>query len=141
MTRSRNYQLRMDVKIGVQSYRYSLWSSIVVESEVHKYRLNLGTYLKESTTRLNCLSYAKSKFFSTFDRDHDSAKIQNCADTKKGGWWYNRCSSHPIPTTPFGKGQVASSCFTKNTVEPAWIQLKLSSHLQLFPQNHFLQLQ
>lgn len=28
--------------------------------------------------------------FTTFDSDHDSFRY-NCADTDKGGWWYDAC--------------------------------------------------
>merc|ERR1712061_825456 len=30
--------------------------------------------------------------FSTFDRDNDRAKTENCAEACFGGWWYDDCT-------------------------------------------------
>ena len=35
--------------------------------------------------------YHVNKQFSTFDADHDLHRNENCAQSYKGGWWYNDC--------------------------------------------------
>ncbi|KAG7159297.1 ficolin-1-like 6 [Homarus americanus] len=125
LTQNRNYRLRMDVFSHATGRRVGHWSSVTVESETRKYQLKLGSYLSESTTQGNCLAHSNKRFFSTFDRDHDGAKRNNCAQGNKGGWWYNLCDSNPIPTAPFGKGRFGSNCFIKGRTEPVWMQLKI----------------
>ena len=37
------------------------------------------------------MRYHNNQPFSTFDRDNDKNRNENCAKKNKDGWWYNTC--------------------------------------------------
>ena len=57
-----------------------------VDSEDQGYTLHIGGY---SGTAGDSMKYHNGKKFSTFDKDNDNWTF-DCADTAKGGWWFNR---------------------------------------------------
>ena len=50
--------------------------------------------------------------FSTTDQDHDNVPGSSCADTDKGGWWYNGCTWIMIMVLIFGQLVVLSRIHT-----------------------------
>ena len=39
----------------------------------------------------DALSYHSGQPFSTYDQDNDNVDHVDCAESNKGGWWYNSC--------------------------------------------------
>ena len=37
------------------------------------------------------MAYSRGANFSTKDQDNDTSDARNCAESFKGGWWYNNC--------------------------------------------------
>ncbi|XP_066271538.1 microfibril-associated glycoprotein 4-like [Branchiostoma lanceolatum] len=82
------YELRVDLEDFEGNSAYAKYSSFRVEDEIHKYRLTVEGY---SGTAGDAMTMHNSQFFSTLDKDNDSTGSYHCAQTYKGGWWYNRC--------------------------------------------------
>lgn len=88
-----------------------------VNDEAHKYQLELGAYLSNSSTAGDSMGGENSQagassasnggnggesettqtqshnhmLFSTFDSDNDMRFYDNCAQIFKSGWWFNAC--------------------------------------------------
>ena len=78
-----------------------------VESELHYYRLHLGTCGSMHTSNLKFykslpkdIATLSDNFFSTKDKDHDEVVINehNCAKSNGGGFWYTSCCYQCAPT-------------------------------------------
>ncbi|XP_059175165.1 angiopoietin-related protein 7-like isoform X2 [Physella acuta] len=79
-------ELRFDMKYKGKSY-YAVYSDVSVGNEADLYRIKF-TYKTGNTT--DSFSYHNGMAFSTLDRDTVRSS-SNCADSYKGGWWYNAC--------------------------------------------------
>ncbi|XP_037799288.1 ficolin-1-like [Penaeus monodon] len=125
MTSSREYTLRMDLQLATGDFKSGVWKRVLVDDEIGKYKMTLSSYSPESSTTSNCMSQSHGKFFSTYDRDHDSSS-SNCAVNKQGGWWHYSCTSgsYLYPTSPYPSG-LASTCYNGQGVTANWIQFKL----------------
>ncbi|XP_027233479.2 ficolin-1 [Penaeus vannamei] len=125
MTSSREYTLRMDLQLSTGDFKSGVWKRVLVDDEIQKYKLTLSNYSPESSTTSNCMSVSHNRFFSTYDRDHDSSS-SNCAAIKQGGWWHYSCSSssYLYPTSSYPSGLV-STCYNGQGVMANWIQFKL----------------
>ncbi|XP_066271241.1 techylectin-5B-like [Branchiostoma lanceolatum] len=67
---------------------YAKYSSFRVGDETPEYRLTVGGY---SGTAGDAMTYHNSQAFSTLDNENDSHGNLHCAQSYKGGWWYNAC--------------------------------------------------
>ncbi|XP_065357253.1 angiopoietin-related protein 2-like [Calliphora vicina] len=68
---------------------YALYDNFLVGDVTEIYKLkSLGTY---DGSAVDAMSQFLNNKFSTFDNDNDELKSGNCAENKKGGWWYNAC--------------------------------------------------
>ena len=85
---SNNTTLRVDLR-DFSSTAYAQYSTFTVGSESSKYILNVAGY---SGTAGDSLVYHNSMKFTTRDRDNDNHGSLQCADHRRGGWWYNACS-------------------------------------------------
>ncbi|XP_019614569.1 PREDICTED: ficolin-2-like [Branchiostoma belcheri] len=88
LTAQGDYELRVDLEDFEGNSAYAKYSYFRVENEFHLYRLTAVGY---SGTAGDALAVHDSMFFSTKDRDNDNPHDTHCAQTYKGGWWYNRC--------------------------------------------------
>ncbi len=58
--------------------------------------------------------------FSTYDQDNDTHP-DNCADTRRAGWWYSACFAVSIASASEEDGQVYWR-LPPNTGAPAWVE-------------------
>ncbi|KAK3717927.1 hypothetical protein RRG08_009354 [Elysia crispata] len=86
ITRTGIYELRVDLRYKGKS-AFARYSHFSVSDELSKYTLRVGVY---SGTAGNPLDYHNNCAFTTFDRDNDLGK-SNCAESQRGGWWFNNC--------------------------------------------------
>jgi hypothetical protein len=92
MTSSRNYELRIDMRLWNNTAAYALYSDFKIGSGsiCDKYKLtSVGTYCG---TAGDALSGHVGFKFSTQDQDND-AYSGSCAVMYKGAWWYSSCHS------------------------------------------------
>jgi len=84
------YKLRIDLEDFAGQKRYAEYSGFRVADESDKYRMTFDSFLGGDAG--DSFSYHKDMPFTTKDRDNDqSTRYGNCAQTFKGGWWYNDC--------------------------------------------------
>ncbi|XP_068681746.1 microfibril-associated glycoprotein 4-like [Montipora foliosa] len=88
LTVNRRNTLRVDLEDVPGKTSYADYSSFAVGNETEKYKLRVGGF---SGTAGDSLSYHRGFPFTTKDSDNDGWSSGNCAVTKKGGWWYNKC--------------------------------------------------
>ena len=86
ITRTGTYELRVDLRYKGKS-AFARYSHFSVSDELSKFTLRVGKY---SGTAGNPLDYHNNCAFTTFDRDNDRGK-SNCAESQRGGWWFNKC--------------------------------------------------
>lgn len=69
--------------------RFAHYRTFAIGSESDDYELQvLGEYDGDAG---DSLSYHAGYKFSTFDNDNDGCVDCNCAQSHRGGWWYNWC--------------------------------------------------
>ncbi|KAM4663340.1 ficolin-1-like [Discoglossus pictus] len=90
ITSSGTWELRVDLEDFIGTKHFAKYSSFQIMGEEEKYKLLLGDF-KEGNAG-NSLSYNNNLEFSTMDSDNDSSS-GNCAEERKGGWWYGSCSN------------------------------------------------
>ena len=86
--RDRLYELRIDLEDFDGERRHATYQSFRISSESDKYRLRIGNYTGDAG---DSLTYHNGMRFTTKDRDYDESTTGNCAQERKGGWWYNAC--------------------------------------------------
>ena len=95
LTLTGRYKLRVDLQALDGSWYYAEYSSFVVFSEAHNYRLNVSGYTGNAG---DAFSYSNGSEFTTYDRDNDLWSMNstyatfrnNCALLFGGGCWYSR---------------------------------------------------
>ena len=95
--RDRRYELRVDLEDFEGGRRHAVYQGFRVGPEQDGYRLQAANY---SGTAGDSLSEHVGMRFSTRDRDQDDYHI-NCANTRMGAWWYNRCYHSNLNGRPF----------------------------------------
>ncbi|XP_069603749.1 ficolin-1-B-like isoform X2 [Ranitomeya imitator] len=88
LTYSGKFNLRVDFRDFSNKHTFALYRDFSISSEEQNYTLSSVQFLKGSAG--DSLTYHRDSAFSTKDRDNDSVK-HNCAQTYRGGWWYNAC--------------------------------------------------
>lgn len=72
-------------KNGLQSIRYN--------NIIHF--IWMSTFIENSFKPKHCFIYRRSftngQQFSTYDADHETSSIANCAQLYNGAWWYTTC--------------------------------------------------
>ena len=80
-------ELRVDMRDFEGNSAYAQYTSFSVGDAASKYILSVSGY---SGTAGDSLAPQNGQKFSTRDQDNDAAS-GSCAQTYKGGWWYNNC--------------------------------------------------
>lgn len=84
-----NATLRVDLRNSSNAKAYAQYSVFEVGNESTNYTLTVGGY---QGTAGDSLNYHNSMMFTTRDRDNDNHSGLQCADFRRGAWWYNACS-------------------------------------------------
>jgi len=104
LTCSQPYRLRVEVQYRSSNLWYAdeYWSFKVGDELSDKYRLEVSGYSGDAGDELRYVSdiggngnfgdYNHNGMkFTTYDQDNDGGDGENCATSRGGGWWYNRC--------------------------------------------------
>ena len=86
------------------------------------YRLKIGTFHLNGNIQ-DSLSYHKGHPFSTKDRDNDANSGQ-CANSYKGGWWYNTCHHSNLNGINYDYEKKDSTSMCWNTFGKSYASLK-----------------
>ncbi|XP_044517448.1 tenascin [Gracilinanus agilis] len=86
ITNQGQYELRVDLRDHGET-AYAIYDKFSVGDAKSRYKLKVDGY---SGTAGDSMAYHNGRFFSTYDKDTDSA-ITNCALSYKGAFWYKNC--------------------------------------------------
>ncbi|KAG8188328.1 hypothetical protein JTE90_026945 [Oedothorax gibbosus] len=89
LTNQGNYSLRMDMTAADNDSAYVLYREFRIEDEYANYRLHVKEY---SGTAGGNMLYVDNEMFTTKDKKNNRKDTKNCADVRKGGFWYYYCS-------------------------------------------------
>ena len=87
LTMPKDYELRIELEDFNGNKTYAKYSTFYVGRAATKYKLHVDGY---SGTSGDGMGPQNGQLFTTKDRDNDKWS-KNCAETFKGGWWYNSC--------------------------------------------------
>ncbi|ELU15249.1 hypothetical protein CAPTEDRAFT_188250 [Capitella teleta] len=87
LTANQPHELRIDLKDNGEA-AFAKYSTFNVGPESGKFRLAIGGYSGDAGDNM---AYHNGMQFSAKDQDHDAWSGANCANERKGGWWYNEC--------------------------------------------------
>ncbi|XP_070134614.1 microfibril-associated glycoprotein 4-like [Drosophila bipectinata] len=89
LTKSQPFELYIHMENFKGVKKFAKYDEFTIGDESEDFALKvLGSY---SGTAGDSLTYHKGQKFSTFDRDNDSQKDENCAQYHIGAWWYDGC--------------------------------------------------
>ncbi len=80
-------ELRVDLEDFEGNTTYAKYGGFAIGDSAAKYRLTISGY---SGTAGDSMTRPNGNHFSTRDQDNDTWS-KNCAQTFKGGWWYDSC--------------------------------------------------
>jgi len=91
-------QMRIDMVGSSGGKYYARYERFQIGSEIsRKYTLNVNGYTGNYN---DYLSYLNNMKFSTIDQDND-LNSGSCAQSYKGGWWWNSCYSGGVLTSRY----------------------------------------
>ena len=85
----RRYELRVDLEDFDGEKRYAVYQDFRISSESDGYRLKGGSYTGNAGDSMTAKHFGQQ--FTTKDKDQDKKTGHNCAELRKGAWWYNNC--------------------------------------------------
>ncbi|CAH1790940.1 unnamed protein product [Owenia fusiformis] len=97
--RGSGMEVEFELKHPSGGWYYANYKNFYIENEANWYRLWIGDYSGTAGDAIHTPDYYPAKkdlngrYFSTSDEDHDATNTDNCADSYKAGWWYNKCSA------------------------------------------------
>ena len=125
--------MRIDMADFRGNKTYAYYNFFMVGNAASKYKLQVAGYsgtagdsIEHSIGSANLSGMA----FSTYDRDNDLYS-SNCAQTSKGGWWYNSCMHSQLngiyqhDTAPSGWEAVLWNTFTGSRRSLKFAEMKL----------------
>ncbi|CAG2222401.1 Tenascin-R,Ryncolin-2,Ficolin-1-A,Ryncolin-1,Fibrinogen C domain-containing protein 1,Tenascin-N,Fibroleukin,Fibrinogen-like protein 1,Ficolin-2,Tenascin,Ficolin-1,Fibrinogen-like protein A,Ficolin-1-B,Microfibril-associated glycoprotein 4,Ryncolin-3,Ryncolin-4 [Mytilus edulis] len=90
ITSTGKYELRIDLTDFDGITGFAKYSTFSVGNASTNYILTVRGY---NGNIGNGLWYNSGMSFTTKDRDNDRDSTVNCANTRNGAWWYNRCNN------------------------------------------------
>ncbi|XP_049548171.1 fibrinogen-like protein A [Anopheles darlingi] len=92
LTKSRTYELIVELKDFSGTYKYTRYNAFEIDSETEQYKLKtLGSWISGNAGD-TMTYYNKGMKFSTKDRDNDGSSKTHCAQGREGAWWYGDCT-------------------------------------------------
>ncbi|XP_042906796.1 techylectin-like protein [Parasteatoda tepidariorum] len=88
LTNQNLYSVRFELKSVDGESRYALYDKFWIDDEINKYTLHIEDYSGNAGDSM--LKVHNNARFSTKDVKNNPGKT-HCAQTYKGGWWYNEC--------------------------------------------------
>ena len=85
-------------------YRQATYNSFYLGSSADNYRLHVDGYNGDAG---DSLAYHNGMEFSTHDNNNDQ-DASNCAETSRGGWWYNACHEANLNGYHYNEGTIAT---------------------------------
>ncbi|XP_062616867.1 fibrinogen-like protein A, partial [Saccostrea cucullata] len=123
LTKNKGQELRVELQRFNGDKVFAQYSTFYVGNEDSKYVLPVSGY---SGTAGDSLDYHSGMQFSTKDQDNDKWSTVNCAEKRRGAWWYNNCTtsnlngeygqsgvtgkSYPVWYDWKGKGSIKTDC-------------------------------
>ncbi|XP_015503961.1 angiopoietin-related protein 7 isoform X1 [Parus major] len=104
--------LRVELEDWEGNTRYAQYRQFTLSNEINSYRLFVGNYT--GNTARDSLRYHNNTAFSTKDKDNDKC-VDDCAQFRKGGYWYNCCTDSNLNGVYYRKGE-----HTKNMDGITW---------------------
>ncbi|XP_008926963.1 angiopoietin-related protein 7 [Manacus vitellinus] len=104
--------LRVELEDWEGNTRYAQYQQFTLSNEINSYRLFVGNY--SGNTGRDSLRYHNNTAFSTKDKDNDKC-VDDCAQFRKGGYWYNCCTDSNLNGVYYRKGE-----HTKNMDGITW---------------------
>ena len=135
-TRTARTEMRIDMADFRGDKKYAYYNFFMVGNAASKYRLQVAGYSGTAGDSMQHGSgYSGWKLngmaFSTHDSDNDLSSGTNCAQERKGGWWYNNCMPSQLnglyhhDTTPRTWEAVIWETFTGNHRSLKFAEMKL----------------
>lgn len=88
LAKSRPMELRVDLEDFDGGKRWAKYENFFIDDETGKYRLHARQYSGDAG---NALENHDGMMFTTKDQDNDDWERGNCAQMRKGAWWYHSC--------------------------------------------------
>ena len=88
LTAQGKYNLRINMKDFDNNETYATYKQFAVGDEKSVYKLTIGGYQGDAG---DAMAFHNGNKFSAKDKDVDTWSGNNCANTKKGAWWYAAC--------------------------------------------------
>ncbi|XP_056364166.1 angiopoietin-related protein 7 isoform X2 [Oenanthe melanoleuca] len=98
--------LRVELEDWEGNTRYAQYRQFTLSNEINSYRLFVGNY--SGNTGRDSLRYHNNTAFSTKDKDNDKC-VDDCAQFRKGGYWYNCCTDSNLNGVYYRKGEHTKS--------------------------------
>ncbi|XP_070173463.1 ryncolin-1-like [Littorina saxatilis] len=90
LTSRQQYELRVDLMMWNGTKGYVTYNNFSISDSSDNYRLNFDSFTGGNAG--DSLNYHHGRQFSTWDRDHDTWRDNNCAQRYHAAWWYGHCS-------------------------------------------------
>jgi len=113
---------------GQSKMVYAKYDTFMVGDETSKYLLEISGPSGNAAYPRNMLYY-NNNTFSTKDADNDNDPRRSCANTYKGGWWFNGCwlSMHVNGVYKLLGNQYPESIFWNysTNLQPEFVEMKV----------------
>lgn len=109
LVNSTEMELRIDLEDFEGKKAWAKYSKVFIENSENNYRLYVMGYSGDAG---DALEYQNGMMFSTKDSDNDMWVGEfgdNCANEKRGGWWYNNCAESNLNGHPYTSKEEAFS--------------------------------
>jgi len=87
ITEAEAQQLLITLEDWDGNFKQHTVNNYKISNEANKFKMDYSTMSPESGS----WSYSKGKKFTTKDQDNDGWNNGNCAQNRKGAWWYYNC--------------------------------------------------
>ncbi|VDH97400.1 Hypothetical predicted protein [Mytilus galloprovincialis] len=126
ITSSEKYELYIHLEDFDGKTAYAKYSTFNIEESKSNFMLHIHGY---TGTAGDSLDYHNKMMFTTKDKDNDQWRNENCADYRKGAWWYKYCIKSNL-NGKYGNrnsGQIFWTKWTKESLKSTRMMIKKTS--------------